>query len=452
VKSRLRGSVALSLVFLAGGCAAHSAHDRDYVSESVRSRTGHSLRPTASEASGLPQGVAVADGVTEEEAVAVALWSNPDLEAALAELGLARADLVEAGLIRNPIFSLLFPLGPKQLEFTLTWPIETLWQRPKRVAAARLDVQRVAERLVQGGLDVVRDARTAHAELRLAEDRARLARESREVRVRVAAITEARLRLGDVSALEAAAARIDGARAEDEAARAERDLESTREKLRALLGLAANAPPLQTTPAEPAGAAVRGLDELLKEAFAARPELRAAELGIEAAGRRIGLAGSEITTLSGVLDANGSGKKGFEMGPGVVIELPLFGRNKGRIARAEAELELESKRYLAVRARIASEVAQARVALLQALESLAAWEERMTPVFEETLARVEKSRDAGEVAELDVLAARRSLLEARLHGADARAAVRRGEAALGRSVGTTGDLTRESQHRSEGRP
>jgi cobalt-zinc-cadmium efflux system outer membrane protein len=197
---------------------------------------------------------------------------------------------------------------------------------------------------------------------------------------------------------------------------------------------------------------VRGLDELLKEAFAARPELRAAELGIEAAGRRIGLAGSEITTLSGVLDANGSGKKGFEMGPGVVIELPLFGRNKGRIARAEAELELESKRYLAVRARIASEVAQARVALLQALESLAAWEERMTPVFEETLARVEKSRDAGEVAELDVLAARRSLLEARLHGADARAAVRRGEAALGRSVGTTGDLTRESQHRSEGRP
>lgn len=77
----------------------------------------------------------------------------------LAELGVAKADLVEAGLIRNPVFSILFPLGPKQLEFTLTWPIEALWQRPRRVAAAQLDVARAAERLVQGGLDLVRDVR-----------------------------------------------------------------------------------------------------------------------------------------------------------------------------------------------------------------------------------------------------------------------------------------------------
>ena len=68
---------------------------------------------------------------------------------------------MEAGFLRNPIFSLLLPVGPKQLEFTLNWPLEALWQRPRRVAAARLDVERVAQGLVQGGLDVVRDAKLA---------------------------------------------------------------------------------------------------------------------------------------------------------------------------------------------------------------------------------------------------------------------------------------------------
>ena len=156
----------------------------------------------------------------------------------LAELGLARADLVEAGLLRNPIFSLLFPLGPKQLEFTLTWPIEALWQRPRRVAAAQADIGRTAERLVATGLDLVRDARLAFADAALDEERVRLASESREVRERIAAIAGVQLRLGEISPLEAASVQVEAARARDEAARAARAAESSRARLLSLLGLA----------------------------------------------------------------------------------------------------------------------------------------------------------------------------------------------------------------------
>ena len=159
-----RHAVLLLLGSLAAGCAVHSAHDRGTVSNEVLGRTGHALRPAPGTGAELPEGVSLADGLSEDEAVAVALWRNADLEVILAEMGLAKADLVEAGLIRNPVFSILFPLGPKQLEFTLTWPIEALWQRPRRVAAAQLDVARTAERLVQGGLDLVRDVRLAYAD------------------------------------------------------------------------------------------------------------------------------------------------------------------------------------------------------------------------------------------------------------------------------------------------
>lgn len=423
-----------TLIALGLGCAARSPHDRDFVSEALRARTGHALRDDVER--GLPPGVELGDGLGPDEAVATALWNNSELQATLAELGLARADLVEAGLIRNPIFSLLLPTGPKQLEFTLTWPFETLWQRPRRVAAAKADVHRVAERLVQAGLDLVRDTRLAHAELLLAEERARLLQDQGQVRASIAAIGEARRRIGDLSSLEAAAAGIDAARADDEARRAARDAESARDRLRSLLGLA-DGPGFEAVAGPAVERDLPELSALLERAFAARPELRAAELGLEAAGLRAGLARAEVLTLSGMLDANGSGKLGFEIGPGLVLELPLFGRNKGRLARARAELEVEAKRYVAVRERIALEVRQARTAVAGARESLESWQRRVAPAFEESLARVEKAKDAGEASQLDVLAARRSVIDARLGGAEARAALRRAEAALGHGVGAT---------------
>ena len=79
----------------------------------------------------LPPGASIDDGLTTQEAVAIALWNSPSFQATLADLGVARADLAEAGLLRNPIFSLLFPSDPKQLEWTLQFPFDALWQRPR---------------------------------------------------------------------------------------------------------------------------------------------------------------------------------------------------------------------------------------------------------------------------------------------------------------------------------
>lgn len=66
-----------------------------------------------------------------------------------------------AGLLRNPNFSLLFPVGPKPFEFLLTLPIEGLWERPRRVEAAKANLDAVSQGLVQHGLDLARDAKLA---------------------------------------------------------------------------------------------------------------------------------------------------------------------------------------------------------------------------------------------------------------------------------------------------
>jgi hypothetical protein len=58
------------------------------VSKSLETRTGHGLnlaKPGA--ASALPAGVTLADGLSEDEAVAIALWNNAALQSDLAQLG-----------------------------------------------------------------------------------------------------------------------------------------------------------------------------------------------------------------------------------------------------------------------------------------------------------------------------------------------------------------------------
>lgn len=126
--------IALVAWLAAAGCATHLPPETP---SNLAQRTGVPERPPDAEGTAIPPGVVVDDGLTQEEAVAIALWNNPDFQLQLADLGFARADLLEAGLLQNPVLSLLFPLGPKQLEFTLKWPIEVLWERPRRVASAR---------------------------------------------------------------------------------------------------------------------------------------------------------------------------------------------------------------------------------------------------------------------------------------------------------------------------
>jgi cobalt-zinc-cadmium efflux system outer membrane protein len=212
---------AFVLAIVACGCAsAHRAPDVDSIGDRIRERTGAQPGNTVLSPPAVPPGVTLEDGLTQDEAVAVALWNNAEFQVSLTDLGFARADLVEAGLLRNPVLSLLFPVGPKQLEATLKWPIEVLWERPRRVAAARVAVDAVAERLVQAGLDLAASVKIGYADLALAEDRERLAEEAAKVQQRVHELTQARLKAGDISQMEARAAEIDAARAQEEARRA----------------------------------------------------------------------------------------------------------------------------------------------------------------------------------------------------------------------------------------
>lgn len=427
--------VAFGAALLLAGCA-HTPHQRAYVSKSLAERTGHDLRALAkADAFQLPEKISLGDSLTPDEAVAIALWNNAQFQADLAELGFARADLIEAGLLRNPMLSLLFPIGPKQFEATLSLPIDLLWQRPKRVAAAKLDAERVAENLVQHGLDLARDVMIAHADLVLAEAGKNFAAQNARVQQEMANIAAARLRAGDLSELEATASRLEALRAQESAVRHTQVFENAQARFATLLGFGNRDTTFALMATSEPELPARPFAELTKEAFASRPDLRAAELAIEAAGKRLGWERTKILNLTGVLDANGAGKEGFEMGPGAQVELPLFNWNNGRTARAQAQIEQASRQYLAVQQRIALEVQEARTDYLAAQQALALCRSQWVPAAIAAANSAQKAYSAGEVSYLFVLEINRQLLEAQRREAEAAADLQRATARLKHSVG-----------------
>lgn len=416
-------------------CAITQPPPQSGIADRIRAGSGAEARLETAAAPGRPPSVDVGDGVSGDEAVALALWNNAAFQVAVSQLGFARADLVEAGLLANPVLSLLFPLGPKQLEATLRWPAEILWERPRRVAAAQLSLEVAASNLVQSGLDLALSVRLAHTDLALALDRQRLATDTAAALRRIDELTQSRLAAGDIGTLDARIARIDALRSVQDADRAGHDVRLARERLRLLTGLAADDAALDAlqVPAEPTSCG--SPPELVVRALAARPDVRAAELAIEAAGARLGWERGRVLALAAVLDANGQGISGFEAGPGIDVGLPIFNRNQGGRLRAHTELQRASAAYVALQQQVGLDVREASTLFEQARQSREAWRATLVTPLEANLADAEDSFRAGETSFLFVLENSRRLIEARLREREIAADEQRAMARIERAVG-----------------
>jgi cobalt-zinc-cadmium efflux system outer membrane protein len=440
----MRGSSVLaSSALLASACAigcASSPYDRAWVDKAITDATGHAPGKEKPSAPSVPPGVTSLGAVTADDAVATALWNSARFQVELARLGFSRADLAEAGALPNPTFSFLLPIGPRQAELFATYPLAVLVQRPYRIAAAKADVERTARNLVEVALDLVRDVRLAHAEAMVASRRVIVRREIEQTWAAIAKLTEARQRAGDASELEVRAARAEALTASDAMTRAASDERLVRQRLLRLVGLAQSPlgdqlgvaqTPVETALPPPA-------ETLVKDAFAARPDVRGAEMAIEAAGSRLGWERSKIVQVLARLDVKPIGTRGGSPSlvlPGATLEVPIFNWNPGGRGRAEAEMTQAAFRYVTVRDDVATEVRIAREQLEQALGSLLPWREKVLPLLDANVTSALKAYESGSETYLLVLDSTRRAQDAKLRALDLEIDVLRARAALARAVG-----------------
>jgi cobalt-zinc-cadmium efflux system outer membrane protein len=436
------GSLGLMIALL--GCAS-SPYDHAWVGREIKRATGHAPGDLTHDAS-LPPGIADVAALDEGGAISVALWNNAAFGVELAQLGTSRADLAEAGALPNPTLSFLLPVGPRQLELSVLFPIAVLIQRPFRVKAAKLDVERTARNLVLRGLDLVRDVRHAWIDAEAAKARVAAREDLAKTWQSVAKIAMARRSAGDTSAIESVTAEADMQDAEDQLERAKTDLATAKERLRLLLGLA------ESNLGAALGTSKSALDErapldesaLLTQAFGARPDVRATEISAESAGERIGWEKSRIFAMLGRFDVKPIGSKGglpLLPLPGAQLEIPIFNWNPGGIGRAEAELVAATLRHRQLRQTIATDVRVSRLELMQALASLHRFRDVVLPLLENASTIALHSFEAGAEPYLVVLESTRRLRDARLRRIELEASVRRARANLDRHVGRRQDAS-----------
>lgn len=150
----------LVLIGLTAGCASYEKYQPRCISPSAVEQQLNtvperveSIQPCAHHASMLAEvgGVSLADGVTPDEAAFVAVVSNPSLRTLRDDRGIARSQIIEAGILPNPQFayssdspSFGNTAGTRTADSeSLSWDVSKLNPRASRIRSASLSADAV---------------------------------------------------------------------------------------------------------------------------------------------------------------------------------------------------------------------------------------------------------------------------------------------------------------------
>lgn len=373
---KLALAVALSLTL--GGCASTSAKPAlDEVSASVKARSGHALRKGADGAEDKEAERAIdrllARPLTADAAVQVALLLNPHLRAKLEELSIARADFVQAGLLKNPVFGIgmsawefehidpnLFMTVEQDFLDILTVPLR------KRVAATELEAVKltVADEI----LALAAETRTAFFEAQAAE----------EVAAMRGLVDDAARTAADIARNQHAAGNMNdlnltnelGLAAQTGLERKRALVASTlaRERLNKHMGTWGPRAGWKLGPKLPdVPPAELDLERLETRAIAQRLDVGAARRNVQAMGYVLSLA--KTTRWTGMVNVAVEagrlrGTQRVSFGPSVSLEIPLFDQRQAQIAKLAAYHRRAERNLEALAVDVRADVRGARARVL----------------------------------------------------------------------------------------
>ena len=446
------------LTLLAGCATVEPQGDYARVARHVAEATGHDrvYDPQRDEYVGAMVEEMLRDGISVGEAVDVCLLNNPELQAAFMTVGMARADVVQAGMLSNPSLGIAvqFPAGGglANLEAGLAHNIADLWQMPPRRRAAERSLDQTILNLARRSARLAADAKVAYYEAVGADERLRIARENLEVAHNLLELALMRQQAGATNELDVNLSRSLALDGELEVGASQLRASEARRALATLLGLTADANALVLLdPLPEVPLTIPDAPRLLELAQARRLDIRSADQAVGAAEARLreeyrrvfprinfGLAlergergrsegGRDLladtaraSIANGRLTAPGIQPRSerrrhtdFIIGPSLSVELPVFDQNQAQIAKAQYAYE-QARKTLEALKRAATHEVRAAVDRASTAWSLARlYRDRSIPLAESNLELSREAYRVGSVSFLSVLEAQRFFLKTR---------------------------------------
>lgn len=420
--------LASSLACASASGADLSADDARAVAAETSQRLLREIRPPASrddEVAAAAVRALLARPLDENAAVALALVRSGDVRAAYEDVGVARAEFVQAGLLRNPVLSgnsKRFDSGT-EIEGALVLPVVDAFLRPlrRRVAESGLAAERA--RAVRAVVGVVFDVRRSYAKVRHAEGVLRVAADALGVAESSQRLMKRLHDAGNVTGLAAAREAAAVARARLDLHAAEIGLRDSRERLTERLGLwGADANWTMATAPAAAHASQLDLSRLESRAIRASLDLAESRAELERTAQTAGLLSWE--GLFPAIDAGVAVKReasdGWGVGPDLSIELPLFDSGAARVAGAEAALRSKLAHFEAQAVSIRSGARRLRDRYLSLAEREAFLRETYVAARERVTHETLLVYNAMQIGAFDVLAARHAEFDAQRELLDTR--------------------------------
>jgi cobalt-zinc-cadmium efflux system outer membrane protein len=371
-------ALALSLGGLLLGCASvDSAEAFPEVEAVARERVGAGLqwiRGTAEDAE-VDRKVReiLANPLSVEAAVQIALLNNRKLQATYEELGVAQADLVQAGLLKNPVFSgmVRFPTGSTgvtNLEFDLVGSFLELLFLPARMQVAALEFEERKLRVSHAVLELASQTRSTYYS-------AISSRQVAEMRRLVAQAAEASAEFakrlheaGNLSELAMTLEQASYEQARIDWSKAESAVMDARERLTRLMGLWGKGADWKAPERLPDVAGEElPLERAEGLAISRRLDFKAALREVQVMSASLGL--TRQTRWLGGFDLGASAERDSEgvrvVGPTFSVPLPIFDQGQARIAQGEGLLRMSEHHLTALAVDIRSEVRSLRARLVQ---------------------------------------------------------------------------------------
>lgn len=365
----------------------------------------------------------MAQPLTVDRALQVAMLNNRELRATLEDLGVAQAELVQAGLLQNPVISgdlvnstrgngLGGGLGLSQSLLSVF-----LIPAQRRVAKARLAHAVVL--VGQATLRLACDVRVAFVGAQAAEQALGLQRSRTQAAEVAHELARRQFDAGNITPLDQQlfAAALDRARVE--LADAQLDVTVAREELTRLLGLWGEdvawtfAAPLDSAlppETELGGLEQQGMRDRL-DLSAARFETRSIEYAL--ALRRRGMIPELNVGLSARNEVGNDVGHEWVLGPSLSLELPIFDPGHADIARIQAYLRQAQHRLQDVAIHVRSEIRVHRAELVAARRKVEYYERTVLPRAESITELTLQQYNAMLVGTYQLLETRTDQIDAR---------------------------------------
>lgn len=380
---------AVAIVTL-GGCASFSQDGGfNNVRSLTKERIGKEVTWMKSDAEAMTVENTVSQLLTKpltvDDAVTIALLNNKGLQASYAELGIAEADLVQAGRLRNPMFSFgrLTRGDEIEVERKLMLPILGLLTMPITTKIENRRFEQAQLRAASEALRLADDTRRAYFSAVAAQETVKYMEQVKTAAEAGAELAQRMAAVGNWSKLQQAREQSFYADATTQLARSRQTLFTERERLIRLLGLWGThtgftlpdrLPELPKTPKKIADAENHAMQNRLDLMMAKR----------ELAGLADSLGLTKTTRFINVLEVgyqrNTSNEQPRQTGYEIEFQIPLFDWGSARVAKAEAIYMQSVNRTaeLAINAR--SEVREAYVNYRTAFDLAKHYHDEIVPL------------------------------------------------------------------------